>query len=87
MLPLKRGASLTDVQDYVRRMEAERGLDHQGLSPAEDLRPGRAASRAAKGSAGRSGRMSIGQPGLDVYQQRPVAAPLAQLPRGVSSIP
>jgi hypothetical protein len=32
MEPLNLGASLPDIQDYVRRMEAERGLDHQDLS-------------------------------------------------------
>jgi NTP pyrophosphatase (non-canonical NTP hydrolase) len=32
MEPLNPGASLPDIQDYVRRMEAERGLDHQDLS-------------------------------------------------------
>jgi NTP pyrophosphatase (non-canonical NTP hydrolase) len=29
---LNPGASLPNIQDYVRRMEAERGLDHQDLS-------------------------------------------------------
>ena len=32
MEPLNPGASLPNIQDYVRRMEAERGLDHQDLS-------------------------------------------------------
>jgi NTP pyrophosphatase (non-canonical NTP hydrolase) len=32
MEPLNLGASLPNIQDYVRRMEAERGLDHQDLS-------------------------------------------------------
>jgi NTP pyrophosphatase (non-canonical NTP hydrolase) len=32
MQPLNLGASLPDIQDYVRRMETERGLDHQDLS-------------------------------------------------------
>jgi NTP pyrophosphatase (non-canonical NTP hydrolase) len=32
MEPLNLGASLPDIQDYVRQMEAERGLDHQDLS-------------------------------------------------------
>jgi NTP pyrophosphatase (non-canonical NTP hydrolase) len=32
MEPLNLGASLPDIQGYVRRMEAERGLDHQDLS-------------------------------------------------------
>jgi NTP pyrophosphatase (non-canonical NTP hydrolase) len=32
MEPLNPGASLPNNQDYVRRMEAERGLDHQDLS-------------------------------------------------------
>ena len=31
MEPLGQGASLPRIQDYVRRMEAERGLDHQDL--------------------------------------------------------
>jgi NTP pyrophosphatase (non-canonical NTP hydrolase) len=32
MQPLNLGASLPDIQNYVRRMEAERGLNHQDLS-------------------------------------------------------
>jgi NTP pyrophosphatase (non-canonical NTP hydrolase) len=32
MEPLNLGASLPHIQEYVRRMEAERGLDHQDLS-------------------------------------------------------
>jgi NTP pyrophosphatase (non-canonical NTP hydrolase) len=32
MEPLNPGASLPNIQDYVKRMEAERGLDHQDLS-------------------------------------------------------
>jgi NTP pyrophosphatase (non-canonical NTP hydrolase) len=32
MEPLNLGASLPNIQDYVKRMEAERGLDHQDLS-------------------------------------------------------
>ena len=32
MEPLGQGASLPRIQDYVRRMEAERGLDHQDLT-------------------------------------------------------
>jgi NTP pyrophosphatase (non-canonical NTP hydrolase) len=32
MDPLSQGASLSGIQDYVARMEAERGLDKQDLS-------------------------------------------------------
>jgi NTP pyrophosphatase (non-canonical NTP hydrolase) len=39
MEPLNLGASLPDIQDYVRRMEAERGLDHQDL-PSQCLKLG-----------------------------------------------
>ena len=39
MEPLNLGASLPDIQDYVRRMETERGLDHQDL-PSQCLKLG-----------------------------------------------
>ena len=39
MEPLGSGASLPHIQDYVRRMEAERGLDHQDL-PSQCLKLG-----------------------------------------------
>jgi NTP pyrophosphatase (non-canonical NTP hydrolase) len=32
MEPLQPGASLAQIQDYVRKMEAERGLDRQDLA-------------------------------------------------------
>lgn len=39
MEPLSQGASLPGIQDYVARMEAERGLDKQDL-PAQCLKLG-----------------------------------------------
>ena len=39
MEPLSLGASLPNIQNYVKRMEAERGLDHQDL-PAQCLKLG-----------------------------------------------
>ena len=39
MEPLSQGASLPGIQDYVARMEAERGLDKQDL-PSQCLKLG-----------------------------------------------
>ncbi len=73
MEPLSRGASLPAIQDYVARMEAERGLHEQDLS-AQCLKLGeevgelfRAVRRLQGQPAGPRGRIAdIGDEAADV---------------------
>jgi hypothetical protein len=71
MEPLRQGSSLSGIQEYVAKMEAERGLDRQDL-PSQCSISGKRSANCTGPSASSRDTLRIRKAGLPMSAMKPL---------------